>query len=288
MGEVDRRMCRTITVVITIWNRLALLRRSMRAYQDQSFPLNKVEFIMIDDWSTDPVERAVQEWQEQGLNMVYLRPWSKKDGKPRDGATTVNLGYRMASGEFVIYTHPEVIPGMTTMERMMAVLNQHKTPNKIALFGRAYFMSPHFTNLLHRPDMDHLGLSALQAMPEFYEHSLPQPGMVDFSNRTQETRAGYGSQQFWGMTRKALHDTGGLTPYSSWGTVDIDHVLRRRALDIKTIPVPDDGTLEPEAMCAHQFHEGFSFAKEMTEFPPAYTAQSATLDLWAWPYGARH
>jgi len=88
-----------ITVLIVAHNEEKSIRACLRAIDEQDYPMERVEVVLVDDRSTDrTIERAEQ------LDLDYLRMVSQE--KPQGNLTTrqsaLDLGFAAARGEIVL------------------------------------------------------------------------------------------------------------------------------------------------------------------------------------------
>jgi GT2 family glycosyltransferase len=92
----------TVSVVIPTYNRSSELSRLLRALERCERPPGGVEFIVIDDGSTDHTQQTIASSQLAGL--IGVR-------QPNGGAASArNRGWRMARGELIVFTDDDCVP----------------------------------------------------------------------------------------------------------------------------------------------------------------------------------
>ena len=92
-----------VSVIIPTYNRWWILRKSLEALFNQSYPKDRYEIILIDDGSTDDT-RTMIESLSPSCKFKYLRN-EKRIGTPR----TRNRGIREAQGKYIIFTDSDVV-----------------------------------------------------------------------------------------------------------------------------------------------------------------------------------
>ena len=92
-----------VSVIVPTYNRWWILKKSLEALFNQSYPKDKYEIILIDDGSTDDT-KAMIESLSPSCKFKYLRN-EKRMGIPR----TRNRGIRKARGEYIIFTDSDVV-----------------------------------------------------------------------------------------------------------------------------------------------------------------------------------
>src|SRR5262245_55505715 len=81
-----------VTVVITVYNRLAFLDQAVQSVLDQSYP--QIELIVVDDGSDMDVKTVLEPFGN------LLRLYTKSNG----GISSArNIGIRHAKGEFILF-----------------------------------------------------------------------------------------------------------------------------------------------------------------------------------------
>ncbi|MBY0276510.1 glycosyltransferase family 2 protein [Candidatus Binatia bacterium] len=233
-----------VSVVFGTYNRAELLRRSLDGYLRQRLPVDQLEIIAIDDWSTDDTGDVLADYARR-LRIVAIRPPWKEPGTWRDSATILNIGLRAASGELVVSTHPEVIPGLDSLRAM------HASQRARAYHAcKAYYLNPAQQAALDTVDWRASNL-ALRALPGFYDGpaDLDAPENA-YAHAAMDRHRVWESLLFGGMTRDTWRWFGGLREFEGWGSVDVDFLHRRQALGMENVTELGD-----ETICIHQNHD---------------------------------
>jgi len=92
-----------VSVIIPTYNRWWILKKSLEALLNQSYPKDKYEIVLIDDGSTDDTKTMIESLSPS-CKLKYLRN-EKRMGIPR----TRNRGIRKARGEYIIFTDSDVV-----------------------------------------------------------------------------------------------------------------------------------------------------------------------------------
>ena len=220
------------------YNRAHLLERSLEVYSNQ--PFKDFELIIIDDDSTDNTQELLKSYSKK-LNIVSIIV--RKNGEWRDCACNINLGLRAAKGDFIVATHPEVIPGWMSLTAM----NEMKGHEKY-ITSKIYFLSIDEQNRLDTVDWKNNPLD-VRNLEGFYESGSINE-LDYYSHAEMDKNTYWESWVFGGMSRKTWRRIGGFTEFTTWGSVDIDFSARRYLLNIPTITL-----LQDETFCIHQNHD---------------------------------
>jgi hypothetical protein len=192
--------------------------------------------------SEDGTGDLVHSWQDR-LNIVYMLLTDKAPGVWRDAGAIINRGIRAAKGRFIYITHPEVMVAPEIIDSFNRVLERY--PGDF-VNARPYYLTVGMQAAIDTVPWKE-DIYAVRGLPDFYEREEPvfhedlnDPGMQYILNET--TRPRYIEMQpvlfswvFGGFTRAGWKRLGGLNEYPSWGTVDIDFMMRRKQQKIRTI-----------------------------------------------------
>lgn len=231
-----------ISIVMATYNRAHLLQRSLMAYEKSTF--KDFEIILVDDWSSDNTNLLAQGWANR-LNIIYLRPPYKLPGEWRSEASIINIGLRASQGELIIATHPEIIPGRQSLERMW----EHRRPSTW------HTCKPYFLTVQQQRQIDNcqwlLTNTAVRTLPGFYTEELNIPNAGDaFDHDVIDRTIQWESWQFSGALRETWRMMGGMFPFKTWGSVDMWLAASRGVHGI------DNHTeVHPETLVIHQNHE---------------------------------
>jgi hypothetical protein len=237
-------MTMQVSVVFGTYNRAELLARSLEGYLRQRLPLDRLEIIAIDDWSTDDTADVLASYAKR-LRIVVVRPPWKEPGTWRDSATILNIGLRAAAGELVVSTHPEVIPGLDSL-RAMHARRRERTYHAC----KAYYLNAAQQAAIDTVDWRASNL-AVREMAGFYfdlaDLDAPENAYV---HAAMDRHRVWDSLLFGAMTRDTWRWFGGLREFEGWGSVDVDFLHRRQALGMENLTELGD-----ETICIHQNHD---------------------------------
>lgn len=117
-----------LSVVIATYNRNAVLRKSISAYQSQSTPPS--EILVVDDGSSDGTADAASDLERSGpVKVRYFRQENRGPGAAR------NVGIREAACPLILFTDDDIIPAANLIAEHLTWHQQHREP-QTALCGR--------------------------------------------------------------------------------------------------------------------------------------------------------
>lgn len=262
-----------VSVVMATYQRAHLLARSLVGYECSKglSPPDDLELVVIDDGSTDNTRAIVEEWSHRtGIAAAVLTPHPKRTAW-RDCGAVLNYGIRASSGQHILLTHPEVIPGRQSICSCVSRLEAFEGGRKFAYTAEycgsteppiglytscpIYYLSPRDQELIDSVPWRERGNLTLREMPGFYESDTN--GNPDYTHRATDTVAQPGSRLptweswvFGGCSRETWKRLGGMLTTQRWGSVDVAFVARRQALGIANHTTP-----HPETICCHQNHD---------------------------------
>lgn len=232
-----------MSVVMCTFNRASLLDRSLHCYASQNH--RDFEIIVIDDDSTDDTFPVCRKWQAQ-LNLIYLHVAKPSNLHWRDCSSIINLGIRASKGDFIIATHPEVMPGRGSLE-----LTWRNRRDDAYICCKPYYLSVADQDAIDSVPWKSEGPIAVRRLPHFYEqHSAEPGGNPDYKPRAIEQFTHWESWVFGGLSRNTWKRIGGMTEHVAWGSIDLTFMSRRRLLGIRNLTLAVD-----DAYCVHQNHE---------------------------------
>lgn len=253
------------SVVMATYQRAHLLARSLVCYEKQDFENDRFELMVIDDHSTDGTRDLVLEWSKRtGIKAVVLTP-SPKSESWRDCGAILNVGIRASSGEHVVLTHPEVLPGRRSVAACVEALQGFEsfratTPMStgIGLYAccTPYYLSPRDQERIDTVPWREQGAGVVTQIQDFYDegpggnpdyrHNVTEKvGTPGFRIRTWE------SWVFGGHSRETWKRLGGFGPVTkTWGACDVAFHARRR-----TLGIPNHTCTGADCMVVHQNHD---------------------------------
>lgn len=256
-----------VSVVMATYQRVHLLKRSLECYRNQLFDNSKLELIIIDDHSTDGTAEYVNVWSNlTGIQTTLVKPMPKKTDW-RDCGAILNSGIRTAAGEYIIITHPEVMPGRKSVLHTVNALEKFEASRKDMnvkhdVFGlgeyvasRIYYMGQVDQARIDTVNWQGEGALAVRGIDGFYDED--ENGNVDYKHNVTDKVGTPGfriktweSWVFGGCSRRTWKMMGGMTQTVKWGSIDIAFMARRRTLGIANHTLADD-----ETICVHQNHD---------------------------------
>jgi glycosyltransferase involved in cell wall biosynthesis len=101
MNEIDPFL---FSVIIPTYNRLNEISELLLSLNEQVFPQERFEVLVVDDGSTDGTDAFIQNFsQDSGLNIRFLRQDHKGPGTAR------NLGMEHAAGKYLLFIDSDCI-----------------------------------------------------------------------------------------------------------------------------------------------------------------------------------
>ena len=282
MSDLNRR--KHMSVVMVTFNRAHLLERSLHCYLHQDLGNDLVEYIVIDDDSTDHTMEVCHQWARD-LDLKYVRLRKPEGVAWRDSAALINTGIRMSRGEIIVPTHPEIMVGRATLRKMAEAIE-----DRMYVSAKPYFLDIEDQEQLDSVDWKGEGPLAVRRLPGFYGKPRSPSGTPEHRQERIEEARVWDSWQVGGMTAGTWGWIGGLTEFDSWGSVDLDFLKRRNILGIKTHTLTDE-----DCLCIHQNHDApgdvqthRDFERASADLPEYHTPQDAIRDnLWKKRYSPR-
>ena len=135
MGQIEKSNIRqntwpySISVVIPVFNRYQLLKKTLYAFSQQTLPYDQFEIIVVDDGSTEDLRTLVNSVKAQTeLNLKYLRQESAGPAIAR------TLGANSAKSPYIALIDSDMIPSTGWLEKG---LNDLRSSDKIgAVIGK--------------------------------------------------------------------------------------------------------------------------------------------------------
>jgi glycosyltransferase involved in cell wall biosynthesis/tetratricopeptide (TPR) repeat protein len=103
-----------VSIVVPVFNRSALLSKTLAALTHQTYPLSLMEVVVADDGSSEPLESVVRPYE------CYFRTkYVRQDDLGYRLAAVRNLGVRAASHQYFIFLDADVLPSPGLVEAYM-------------------------------------------------------------------------------------------------------------------------------------------------------------------------
>lgn len=232
------------SVVCATYQRSHLLTRSIECYNRSKFPLDRLEVVVVDDGSTDYTGPLMQNFHTS-IDVKYVK--LRKFGNVwRDCAAVINHGIRIATGEYVLLTHPEVMPGRESI----AWCVEAGLPGDYYSCCKPYYLTQRDQERLDTVDWRGEGPLAVRKIEGFYDDEQHKSGNTAYAPRMVEASPDWRSFVFGGCRRQVWKALGGFVSTQLWGACDLVWNSRRHVLGIiDRCGVADD------TYCTHQNHD---------------------------------
>ncbi|GAW95728.1 MULTISPECIES: glycosyltransferase [Colwellia] len=119
------------SVIVTVYNRSEILANTLAALTHQTYPMELIEVIVIDDGSCDDVAGVVKKYENKiDINLI------RQPDKGYRLARARNLGLKISRGEGIIFMDADILPLPTDIENYMRAI--HVTTNAVLIGHRRY------------------------------------------------------------------------------------------------------------------------------------------------------
>jgi len=227
-------------IMSTIDDRVELLERSLWTYMKQDYsPLEVI--VVADRPKSSRTEEVVEDYQDR-LDVTYF----EIGGPPgwRNGYGQ-NKGIAESTGDLLIITHPEVMFNPDSVRATVERLNGEHWKQAMLMYMP---LSKKMTAWLGENPEWRENIPMLQPLA-----MGPQNAKFDARSRivanAVKRHRGDSSPASWhsaAMMKKTWVDIGGFTLMNTWGSMDEDHLKRKKVLGI--------GTRIVRALSYHQHH----------------------------------
>ncbi|MFN7160206.1 MAG: glycosyltransferase family 2 protein [Candidatus Gracilibacteria bacterium] len=117
-----------ISVILTTYNRRPTLELTLKAFEEQTFPWEYFEIIVVNDGSTDDTAEFLERYKNRGnLNFTYITKENEGQGIGR------NTGFEHTDGEVILFAQDDIIPTPTFLQEHWKVHQRYFTENFICL-----------------------------------------------------------------------------------------------------------------------------------------------------------
>lgn len=110
----DSQVHYKISIVIPIYNCERLIHRTLMSIENQTFNLENIEVLMINDASTDNTSRIINQYADKYFNFkaIHIKMGSGSAGTPR------NLGLKLASADYIMFLDHDDFLEVDALERL--------------------------------------------------------------------------------------------------------------------------------------------------------------------------
>lgn len=116
---------KTVSIIVSAFAPAGLLANTLAALTHQTYPMNLVEIIVVDDGGNDSIFEVIRKYEKR-LNVLYARYEQEYQQ-----AAAYNLGMRLAKNQNIILWDAGALPPPHAVEAYMQVL--HVTENVVLL-----------------------------------------------------------------------------------------------------------------------------------------------------------
>lgn len=213
---------------------------SLEGYNRLRFPLERLEVICVDDGSTDDTAKVCEAFDPR-IEVKYVK--RRKDPTVwNDCAFSINDGIRIARGEVIICTHPEILPGPDCVS---FCCDTATSGDKVWASCKGYYLSPRDQERIDTVPWREQGPVAFRQIDGFYDHRDGHPDYLPKAIESVGHPGGHPSWDSWiwgGCTRRQWSHLGGFIRTTAWGSCDLLMLQRRNRLGIRNVTGTDDGT----------------------------------------------
>ena len=110
----DKRV--SISVIVAARNEEKFIRRLLSAMEQQTYPKECYELIVIDDFSTDDTAGMIRASQIKNLTLTQPKVDAQQSSKKK----AIEAGISIAKGELIVTTDADCVPGPRWLETMSA------------------------------------------------------------------------------------------------------------------------------------------------------------------------
>jgi len=115
------------SIVSAVYNVARYLDEFIASIEDQTFPLEQLEVVMVDDGSTDDSLAILQAWQQRQPDLVKVI--TKANGGQ---ASARNVALEQVRGEWVTFTDPDDMLALNYFAEVEAFLGKHPSAMLLA------------------------------------------------------------------------------------------------------------------------------------------------------------
>ncbi len=134
-----------VSVLIPAHNEEMVIEETLRAMINLNYPKDKLEIIVINDYSSDSTGRLADAFANEYSFIKVIHNQLPFAGKGKSGA--LNVGFRQAKGEFIVVYDADNIPEQDAVQHLVLALQKDKKAG--AVVGKFRVINAR-TNLLTR------------------------------------------------------------------------------------------------------------------------------------------
>lgn len=110
-----------ISVIIPIFNKEKLIHRTLMSIENQSFGIENIEVLMINDASTDNTKNVINQYVDKyhNFNAIHLKNGTGSAGIPR------NLGLKLATADYVMFIDHDDFLEIDALEKLYNKITEH-------------------------------------------------------------------------------------------------------------------------------------------------------------------
>ena len=127
--SLDEQMHPNISIIIPSYNRVEVLRRTLKAIDRQNFELEDVEVLVMDDASSDDYGELVKEISNSAKFLLRYFRNNKNIGQ----GLTRNKAIDLAEGEYVFFIGDDTVPNFDFLKEHMRI---HENNSDVAVLGK--------------------------------------------------------------------------------------------------------------------------------------------------------
>ncbi len=254
------------SVIVTVYNRSEILANTLAALTHQTYPLELIEVIVIDDGSCDDVAGVVKKYESKiEINLI------RQPDKGYRLARARNLGLKIARGEGIIFMDADILPLPNDIENYMRAI--HVTTNAVLIGHRRYVDVSQVDDEQIFKDIKVVeNLPTINPNNDVADRTCDEGFSVDWRYETYES-TNYLKIDLWPFNKasggniafsKELYEkAGGIDEdFEAWGCEDGEHGFRMFNAGAYFIPMLDIESLHQEPLNdlgEESFADGESF-----------------------------
>ena len=130
MSRLSILLSMTISVIIPTHRRAEQVKHLIRSLQDQDFPKENLQVLLISNLKDNQLREQVQQWRQEFYDFKYMETGEKGVNKAR------NLGIRFAGGDILYFLDDDCI--LPSTDHLTKLITQHQRLQQVAGIGGGY------------------------------------------------------------------------------------------------------------------------------------------------------